>query len=349
MGASTSYPVYEDISPKLFPKTEAKQFQLKDGRNIGYEIYGNPNGVNVILFIPGVPGSRFFCPPITEKLNSLNLKLVVLERPGYGISSPKPGMKLLDWPDDVAEVADLLGVKTFGLIGYSAGGPFALACLKKIPERISSAAIISSIVPRVPGISFSATMPSLFKFAWWAAANAKWILKQAIMSSSKNYLQNPVKQGREDWSHYRKVDSDTYCNNPSIEKLFLTSALEICTRQQSQTEIYDWKLFADNWGFELKEIQHSKVCVYHGKDDAGTTIQMGEFIHQSIANSKAKFVEGKGHLLLFDIWEEIVESLVDGSISKSDSESTQLKDDTPETQKQENDNTGNELKTEDKF
>ncbi len=71
-----------------------------------------------------------------------------MERPGFGLSSPHPGRTFLTWADDVAEFADLLNIKKFSIIAYSAGGPFGISCLYKMPERIISAAIVGSVSPR---------------------------------------------------------------------------------------------------------------------------------------------------------------------------------------------------------
>jgi hypothetical protein len=58
--------------------------KLNDGRNIGYGIFGRENSKNVILFIPGLPGTRRFCGPIEH---DVDIGVIVLERPGIGISS----------------------------------------------------------------------------------------------------------------------------------------------------------------------------------------------------------------------------------------------------------------------
>lgn len=59
----------------------------------------------------------------------------------------------------------------------------------------------------------------------------------------------------------------------------------------------------------IHDIQCENVTIYHGKLDVGTTIEMGEYLHQQIKNSKAIFSENKGHLFFFDIWDEVIETL----------------------------------------
>ena len=69
------------------------------------------------------------------------------DRPGVGRSDPKPGRALLDWPADVSSLADALGIERFALLGWSAGGPYALACAFALPDRVKAVALIASAIP----------------------------------------------------------------------------------------------------------------------------------------------------------------------------------------------------------
>ena len=62
--------------------------------------------------------------------------MLALDRPGIGLSDPKPGRRVLDWADDAAEVAARLEITRFGVLGWSAGGPHALACAFRMPDRV---------------------------------------------------------------------------------------------------------------------------------------------------------------------------------------------------------------------
>jgi pimeloyl-ACP methyl ester carboxylesterase len=75
----------------------------------------------------------------------------VVERPGYGFSDRKPGRRVVDWPDDVRQVADRLGLERFSVYGYSGGGPHALACAARLGDRVAAVAAVSSV--GVPGVA----------------------------------------------------------------------------------------------------------------------------------------------------------------------------------------------------
>lgn len=127
--------------------------RLPDGRTIAVEEYGDPAGP-VALYFHGWPASRLEAGLIPN----LPVRLLAFDRPGYGRSSPKPGRTLLDWPRDVAAVADRLGLHRFHLVGLSGGAPFAVACAFALPGRVLRMTLVcpvppsQGIHPRTPGI-----------------------------------------------------------------------------------------------------------------------------------------------------------------------------------------------------
>src|SRR5947209_6974833 len=74
-------------------------------------------------------------------------RVITVDRPGMGLSDFQPGRKVLDWPADVAALADALGLNRFAVLGFSGGCPFALACAFRLPERVTVLGIVSGVVP----------------------------------------------------------------------------------------------------------------------------------------------------------------------------------------------------------
>ncbi len=120
-----------------------QQIKLRDGRSLGYAEYGTPVGKPVFYF-HGFPSSRLDWPLFdTDAIAArLNARIIAADRPGYGLSDFKRGRKILDWPDDVVELADALQIDRFAVLGISGGGPYAEACSFKIPQRLSATAIV---------------------------------------------------------------------------------------------------------------------------------------------------------------------------------------------------------------
>ncbi len=109
---------------------------LSDGRTVGFIDYGAESGAPVI-WCHGGPGSRLEAASAAEAGRALGLRIVGIDRPGYGLSTPRPGRTIADWPPDAVAVADHLGLDRFFTIGMSTGGAYALALAALAAERVT--------------------------------------------------------------------------------------------------------------------------------------------------------------------------------------------------------------------
>jgi len=129
------------------------QLGLNKGRHLSYFKYGSKSGTPVFYF-HGFPGSHLEVEMNNgdEIAKMLNIRLIAVNRPGYGDSDFQPKRSLLDWPDDIVELADSLGINKFSVVGGSGGGPYAIACAYKIPDRIKKVGVVSGMGPvNAPG------------------------------------------------------------------------------------------------------------------------------------------------------------------------------------------------------
>ena len=119
--------------------------KLHDGRALAYAEWGDPVGRPVVL-LHGGPGSRLLCPD-EDATVSAGVRLVTVDRPGYGRSDPHPDLSLLTWADDFAELHGLLGLPPCPIVGWSSGGPYALASAVRTPALVSSVGLAASMAP----------------------------------------------------------------------------------------------------------------------------------------------------------------------------------------------------------
>lgn len=120
--------------------TRSNVVTLRDGRVIGTRDYGVP-----VIALHGTPGSRHKYASAHPAAVRLGLRLISIDRWGYGLSSPRPGGTLSDYGRDIAELADKLGLAQFKLVGLSGGAPFAVAVACTIPERVTALALVSPV------------------------------------------------------------------------------------------------------------------------------------------------------------------------------------------------------------
>ena len=132
---------------------------LRDGRTTGWASFGDPTGDPVFWF-HGSPGARAQLPGDTNELAiERRLRIIGVERPGTGDSTFVAHEKILDFVDDVTQVADDLKLKQFGAIGLSGGGPFVLGLAHQHPTRMRVGVVIGGVGPtRGPDAIISHTL-----------------------------------------------------------------------------------------------------------------------------------------------------------------------------------------------
>ena len=118
---------------------------LRNGRSLAFAEWGDLSGRPVVLF-HGAPGSRLLCPD-EDATVSAGVRLVTIDRPGCGRSAPDPDLSVLTFADDYAELHGLLGLPPCPIVGWSGGGPYALACAVRTPALVSSVGLAASMAP----------------------------------------------------------------------------------------------------------------------------------------------------------------------------------------------------------
>ncbi len=130
--------------------------RVPGGRRLAYREYGLRAGAP-LLYFPGTPSCAvewLMWPPGSAE--GRGFRVIAVDRPGLGGSGRQHGRRILDWPADVSALADVLGLGRFGVLGYSGGVPYALACAQLLPGRVTAAGLLPASGPtRSP--------------AWWPA------------------------------------------------------------------------------------------------------------------------------------------------------------------------------------
>ena len=284
--------------------------RLPDGRNLAYAEYGNPHGTPV-FFIHGSPGSRLFRPP-DEVTKRLGVRLICAERPGYGDSTFQPNRRILDWPNDIASLADAMKLDTFTVVGHSGGGPHALACAYALPQRVKAAAIIAGAGPvDAPGATEG--MVPLNWFAFKFGQYLPWSVGYAITRRVfRVAAADPSKAIDRDKDTRPLVDNQIF-DIPEIRELCIQSDIE-AYRHGLLAFAWDIRLITRPWGFPLDEIK-VPVHLWHGTMDNSTTVAMARYMAQKIPNGKLTVCDGEGHMLLIPRWEEILKTLMGISVA----------------------------------
>ncbi len=117
-----------------------------DGRTVAYAEAGDPGGVPV-LHLHGAGLSRLEVLMFDAEARAAGVRLIGPDRPGCGYSEPNPKLTLVQYADDLAGLADTLGIDRFVASGVSSGGTYAMAAASALPDRVAGVVPINSATP----------------------------------------------------------------------------------------------------------------------------------------------------------------------------------------------------------
>lgn len=267
--------------------------QLSDGRNLAYTRYGDPEG-SPAFFFHGWPVARVHARPMHDAAMHLRLKLVALDRPGLGLSCDQPERTLLQWADDVVEVADRLGWSCFHVFGASAGGAYALAVAHQIPERLLSVQVIGGVPPlsKVPHDLLWWVYRILIYLRREAPGILGWVLRAGSEASRLDIRQSPAR-----WALRLFGQKDRHALAELGQYEIYAQGMRLTFSQGVTRGIQDADLILNDWGFDLAEIQ-ATVRFWHGQQDRNIHWTYALHMANSIPSSSTHWFEDEGHYSL---------------------------------------------------
>ena len=277
-----------------------KTIRLQDGRTLSYAEYGDPSG-KPLFYFHGFPNSRVGAKHIGVAAARRGIRLIAPERPGFGLSDSKPGRRIGDWPDDVCELADALGIDRFALMGISGGGPYVAACALKIPERLTAVAIVSGLAPMVERKAvadmsrWNRLMVRLQRYLPWITRVNLWLMEQMVRRFPGLLLSIGDRS-------LPPADVAVLAR-PEVRASMIADFTE-AFRQGSRPAAQEFVLYTRPWGFGLEEIT-VEVLLWQGEADTVVVPSMGRYYAEALRNCRARFYPDEGHLLSVDRMEEI--------------------------------------------
>jgi pimeloyl-ACP methyl ester carboxylesterase len=247
------------------PRAEGR-FYLPDGRRLGYAEFGDPSGP-VLLWFHGTPGGRRQFPLAGRRAaETLGLRVVLVERPGSGLSDPYAYDEVADWAADMAHVADALGAERLGVVGLSGGGPYALSCAgaPALAGRVVAVAVLGGVTPSVgPDGATSGAIELARTLAPMLSG-----LRRPLASLVAALLMPILPFGHPVYRRFAAVmpegDQRVFAD-PQIEGMFIDDIV-LAAKGGFQAVVDDARLFGRDWGFRLADVK-VPVRWWHGDAD----------------------------------------------------------------------------------
>jgi pimeloyl-ACP methyl ester carboxylesterase len=278
-----------------------------DGRSVEVLTGGDPDGLP-LLFHNGSPSSVAPFATFDAQVAGAGLRLVTFSRPGYGASTPRPAPGR--YVDDVVEsvaVLDHLGIGEFVTLGWSGGGPRALACAAVLPDRCLAAASLAGVAPyAAEGLDWFAGMAEENHAEYHAAEAGPEVYEPYVVEHLLPMLHATPEQ---------MADALGGLVTPVDKAVVTDEFAEWMSRTfnhaaaQGAVGVRDDGLAAVRpWGFELADIR-VPTAIWQGRQDAMVPYEHGAWLAEHVPGTEAHLFEDEGHLSLVSRVDEILADL----------------------------------------
>jgi pimeloyl-ACP methyl ester carboxylesterase len=269
--------------------------------------HGPPDG-RVLVFHVGTPNAPEAFPLLTDALDERGCQLVAYARPGYAGSPRREGRTVADAAADTAAILDALGLDRFVTIGWSGGGPHALACAALLPDRCEAAASLAGVAPfDADGLDFLAGMGAENVEEFGAAARSREELEAFLNRDAPGLAQitgEDVAAGLGDL-----VDD--------VDRRALTGefaeTMASMLRRALSSGIDGWLdddlAFVKPWGFDLDQIT-VPVSIWQGAHDRMVPFAHGQWLAAHVPGARVHLYEDEGHISLVQQLPLILDELV---------------------------------------
>jgi pimeloyl-ACP methyl ester carboxylesterase len=270
-------------------------WEISRGQQLAWNEYGAPDG-HPTLYYHGWPSSRLQARLTHHLACERGLRIIAIDRPGMGQSTFAAGRQLSDWPELMGRFADAHKIEKFSQLGVSGGGPYALSCAAKIPDRLGRSVVLAGAVPLgAPNLKPHGLHPvyrlliPLRKRLPCGAFTA--LFRLAEMATRLDPATPPMR-----WllNTLAKEDRRVLLENPDVWEIIGESFREGVHRGGGRAVMADADIFFQPLDFDLKAITHP-IRYWHGAEDKNIPLEMVTSFVAMIPSARLEIADDLGH------------------------------------------------------
>jgi pimeloyl-ACP methyl ester carboxylesterase len=275
--------------------------QLGQGTQVSWQEYGKSTGYPVFYF-HGLPGSCVEAESADAAARDLGVRIIAVDRFGYGDSHSADGFGFFNFSDALSEIVHALNLGRYSLLGFSGGGPYALACATRLGEHIDKIAIASSpaaFSTTVMQAHYNPQSRPLFELAAVDIELARQQLAPLAQSpqAALQYMLSNISTDDQRLFNQSQYH-DSYAKS-------MTGALN----QGTEGTVFDLNLLGLPWPFDIHAMR-VPVSIWHGEEDPICGIAIADYLADTIPGARLHKLPGKGHFFLFEHWRDVLSDLV---------------------------------------
>jgi pimeloyl-ACP methyl ester carboxylesterase len=269
-----------------------ERLQVRDGRSLDVRVSGPGDGLPLV-FHHGTPGAAVPIRALERAAHGRGLRLVTTSRPGYGDSTRQPGRSVVDVVADTEDVLAALGAGRCLVMGWSGGGPHAMACGARLPAAAAVLVVAGPAPYEADGLD------------WMAGMGEDNVNEFGVAAAGEDQLQGYVLQSTALMRDVRAEDIIASMESllPDVDRAVLTGefAEDLATsfheafRVGVDGQVDDDLAFVKPWGFSLAEIS-VPTMIWQGSEDLMVPFAHGQWLASQLPAASAHLEDGEGHL-----------------------------------------------------
>lgn len=289
--------------PDIFAERSSRVLRLADGRCLGYAEYGAPDGQPVIV-LHGTPGSRMLFESTDAVARKMGFRIVAPDRAGYGLSDVHRHETLSETAYDIQALANGLGITRFYLLGFSGGGPYALAAALLMKDRVQQVALISP-VGLVSDVRLG-SMSGLHHFIFSYLGNSQFAARAYFHSVRSMITWFPLSAEHIVSQYATETDRailDQYGLRHSLGTIMCEGLM-----RSVEGAVQDLRLYCGPWHLPLHQLE-TPVSIWQGSEDTIVPPESAYLLAEALPNCRLEVIEDMGHYWLFGSFERILDRI----------------------------------------
>lgn len=281
-----------------------RSLRLSDGRRLAYREYGAPQGHPVLAF-HGTPGSGIMFAIAANAAVQLGLRLIAVDRWGYGQTDLHPRPALAAWPADVAQLVGHLGLSRFAVLGISGGGPYAVAMAGLLPDHVERTALAVPVgLIGQPGMD--AHLNVIHKLLFRRLPRHPRLMRTLLELYRKLVMRDPA----------RAIRISSVGQAPSDRRILKMPAIQNYLGEMFRDGLApgvagvttDLELFSKPWGLPLRDIK-AATRIWIGLEDRLVPLPASSALASSIPGAAKTELAGQGHFWITTDYKQVLKWL----------------------------------------
>jgi pimeloyl-ACP methyl ester carboxylesterase len=263
-----------------------------------------------LLFHYGTPTAVVEDEPLHRVCEELGLRLLSYSRPGYGGSTPRPSAgRVVDDVEDMRVVLDHAGVRDFVTLGWSGGGPRALAAASAMPDRCRAAATLAGVAPfDAEGLDWTAGMGPENVEDTEAALRGPEAYHAFLEQTMPPFFAASADQIAAALGQLASPVDAAALTGATADHLARSNKR---AGAQGVVGVRDDGLaMTAPWGFDVTALT-VPVAVWQGRQDAMVPFEHGVWLADHIPGARRHLFEDEGHISLVGQMDRILADLLD--------------------------------------